>query len=138
MTLTTNMPLNITFMGTSGPLMTKVALQKKTEKTPRSANKVDRTTYNYSLAGGTVLLINDTAGAYYPILNFTLKECSAMASENHTGNWNCIANISLKSSYYNPIVDQWEPFLELYKFQVFWILCAESSPKQEIIIKADL
>ena len=41
---------------------------------------------------------------------------------------------AVKSNYYNPLLDIWEPFIETVAFQIESIYCPDSNPMQQGIL----
>ena len=76
-----------------------------------------RTTTTYSIAGCTMIIINDAAGAYSPVVDFSISDLSAMGVDNNS-NWNLTTTVTFRSNYYNLLVDQWEPLIEMFSFEV--------------------
>ena len=95
---------------------------------------VENTSYtSLSIAGLTLLLIYDTSITYSPVIDinaadfrFTIEE-AGMDVMYKTG-------AAVKSNYYNPLLDIWEPFIETVAFQIESIYCPDSNPMQQGIL----
>lgn len=88
----------------------------------------------YSSSGVNVLVINDALGAYSPILDFNCQPAKIRVTDSKNL-WTLACSLSMRINYYNPQIDIWEPFIELFTVNVD----ANNSPlanpqKQNIII----
>jgi vacuolar protein sorting-associated protein 13A/C len=80
-----------------------------------------------------LVLINDTSGCYSPLLKVCLKPSTVTMTLNSTDK--CLrAQFTLKVSFYNPLADSWEPFLERGAFLVELHNSEASYPRTQLLL----
>ncbi|CAG9311707.1 VPS13_6 [Blepharisma stoltei] len=94
------------------------------------------TSTKFSIAGINIIIINDASGVYSPIIDFNALDFHIKMSENNT-NWNLGTWIGLRSNFYNPLLDTWEPFVELFYISLEVVDCPENNPRQQVSITID-
>lgn len=84
---------------------------------------------NYSFAGLRIIIINDALTAYTPILDLSLSIGDNLIKKEESDGKSCFnCALQVSSSYYNPVADVWEPFIE-----PFFIEFEQVSSKNESI-----
>lgn len=67
----------------------------------------------YSFAGLSVIIINDALTAYTPILDLSVLIGDNLLKKEESDGKSCFQGaLQVSSSYYNPVADVWEPFVE--------------------------
>ncbi|CAG9335375.1 VPS13_3 [Blepharisma stoltei] len=93
-------------------------------------------TTTYSLSGVYVMIVNDAFGAYTPVIDLNIYEFTVKMAQN-SSNWNAATSLTLRSNYYNPLIDTWEPLIELFTTTFEMVSWPNGNPKTQIIIMVD-
>ena len=96
--------------------------------------KILKRNTQFSFAGLNIILINDALTAYSPILDFSIAIGDKVVSMvEQEGERNLKGTIALRSSYYNPISDVWEPFVEPFNLECEIVSSPSSSIKTQYV-----
>ena len=106
---------------------------KKQKSLSEESQEKFTTITNFSLAGLYAILVNDASGAYSPLISVNLGDLNARMTQKES-NWTLATMISLKSNFYNPIFDVWEPLVELFNTRIDVVDSPENTPKQQVIV----
>lgn len=87
---------------------------------------------NYGMHGINVLIINDSLGAYSPILDINCipEKLNIIDSKSL---WKLSCFLGIRANYYNPQIDVWEPFIEFFTFNIDVYNNANTNPENQII-----
>ncbi|CAG9335795.1 VPS13_4 [Blepharisma stoltei] len=90
----------------------------------------------FSVQGLKLIIINDASGAYSPVLNFETQPFSfKMSQQNDLCDMRGI--IEIKSDYYNPRIDIWEPFIEPIMIRVEYKHNPNLLPQKQAVFLVD-
>ena len=90
----------------------------------------------FSLSGINVLVINDALGAYSPILDFNCHSAKIDITSNKSL-WGMSCSLSMRANYYNPQIDVWEPFIELFTVNIDANASPTANPQKQNIVILD-
>ncbi|CAG9335335.1 VPS13_2 [Blepharisma stoltei] len=88
---------------------------------------------NYYFGGINVLIINDGSGAYSPVIDFTISQFKLKQDQNGD-EYNIKAELDIRSSYYNPFIDMWEPFIEMFILNVEVFDSPNLNPQKQVML----
>jgi hypothetical protein len=72
-----------------------------------------KTVTTYSFAGLNIILINDALTAYTPIVDLSVSIGDSVLKKESQDQKSCFrGGLQVSSSYYNPVNNTWEPFIE--------------------------
>lgn len=81
--------------------------------------KISNKLISFTFAGLNIIIINDALTAYSPILDISMTISDKIISDNDAeGGSKMKGSFEIWSSYYNPIADVWEPFIEPFQFEI--------------------
>ena len=80
--------------------------------------QISKQSTSFSFAGLNIILINDALTAYTPIIDLSIMIGDKIVTMlEQEGEMNFKGTFTLRSSYYNPIADVWEPFIEGFNLE---------------------
>jgi vacuolar protein sorting-associated protein 13A/C len=98
----------------------------------RSESRFKTNIREVRLMGCELVLINDSAACYCPLLTLHVQPSTVSASVSLSAK-SLSAQFSLKVNFYNPSADSWEPLLERGAFVLELLHSEESEPRSQIL-----
>jgi Vacuolar-sorting-associated 13 protein C-terminal/SHR-binding domain of vacuolar-sorting associated protein 13/Autophagy-related protein C terminal domain len=99
-----------------------------------SLNIKTANTINFS--GINILIINDALGAYSPIIDYNCQATKICMSAS-VDIWKLFASLSMRINYYNPQIDTWEPFVEMFTVSIDINNSNLANPQNQMIVILD-
>ena len=90
---------------------------------------------NFQVPNMKITLINDSTGAYGPLLSFEMETTTAKQIQSEDGG-KLLIEIAGKMDYYNPYNDSWEPLIEPFDAALQHITRETEHPRQQTTITA--
>lgn len=84
------------------------------------------------LMGCELVLINDSAACYSPLLTVYIQPSDMRVSTNQTTK-SLSSSFTMKVNFYNPSADSWEPVLEKGSFVVELLYSEKSEPRTQLV-----
>lgn len=88
---------------------------------------------NYYFGGVNVMIINDGSGAYSPVIEFGIGQFKLKMDQNGEA-YNMKAELDIRSSYYNPFIDAWEPFIEMFLLSIETFESPLLNPRKQVVL----